>query len=232
MHQRGWGILAGSRKVIHKGWRKIDLDKETLERCNRAFLLRDQDHETDLSAFCCAPQAHPRFSGAHAHPWRPRRHSCAPRQRPSTPRRLSANLEAGSTAMAGRSGQVFCFGALDRLHRPAEFAAVMSSRTRICGGCFELRYKLHQHSGEGPVAGGARLGLIVPKRLAKRAVLRNLIKRLAREAFRNVSGTLPPADLVLRLAKPPLPVGQRVGSEQRCSWRRSIDELLAGLAAR
>lgn len=79
---------------------------------------------------------------------------------------------------------------------------------------------------------GARLGLIVPKRLAKQAVLRNLIKRLAREAFRNVSGSLPPADLVLRLAKPPLPAGQRAGAEQRCSWRKSIDELLAGLAAR
>jgi ribonuclease P protein component len=134
--------------------------------------------------------------------------------------------------MAGRPEQGFHFGTLRRLHRPAEFAAVMSSRGRIYGGCFELRYRLHPCADGCSSVGSARLGLIIPKRLAKHAVLRNLLKRLARESFRNACGSLPPADVVLRLAKPPLPADQVAGPEQRSSWRRSIDELLAGLAAK
>ena len=49
-------------------------------------------------------------------------------------------------------------------------------------------------------AGGARLGLVVAKKLAKRAVQRNLVKRIARDVFRHARATLPPYDLVLRLS--------------------------------
>ena len=45
----------------------------------------------------------------------------------------------------------------------------------------------------------ARLGVVVAKRLAPRAVTRNTIKRLTRELFR-VAG-LPPLDCVVRLSK-------------------------------
>lgn len=45
----------------------------------------------------------------------------------------------------------------------------------------------------------ARLGVVVPKRLVKAAVLRNLIKRLGREQFRLLRPQLPARDLVLRL---------------------------------
>jgi ribonuclease P protein component len=132
--------------------------------------------------------------------------------------------------MAGRAEQGFGYGALDRLHRPGEFAAVMSSRARACGGCFELRYRSRQPTGPGLAAGGARLGLIIPKRLARRAVLRNLLKRLARESFRGVRPGLPPVDIVVRLAKPPLTPGQSVDADKRRAWRRNLDELLAGVA--
>lgn len=133
--------------------------------------------------------------------------------------------------MLGRPEQEFRFSALSRLHRPAEFAAVMSGRARAYGGCFELRYRPRQADAVDAAGGCARLGLIVPKRLAKRAVLRNLIKRVAREAFRNASGGLPAVDVVLRLAKPPLLAGQEVDPTLRRAWRRSIDELLAAVAA-
>jgi ribonuclease P protein component len=131
--------------------------------------------------------------------------------------------------MAGRSEQGLGFGALDRLHRPDEFAVVMASRLRVSGGCFELRYRNRQQAGAIGPTGKARLGLIIPKRLAKRAVLRNLLKRLAREAFRKANLGLPAVDVVLRLVKPPLPAGQNVDPVLRRSWRRSMDELLAGV---
>jgi ribonuclease P protein component len=130
--------------------------------------------------------------------------------------------------MAGQTDRGFGFGALDRLHRPTEFAAVQGSRLRLSGGCFELRYRLRS-DGAGFPADRARLGLIIPKRLAKRAVLRNRLKRLAREAFRNVAAGLPPVDVVLRLAKPPLAGGRRADRDDRLLWRKTMDELFAGV---
>ncbi len=46
----------------------------------------------------------------------------------------------------------------------------------------------------------ARLGVVVAKRLAPRAVTRNAVKRAARETFRQMA--LPPLDCVVRLARP------------------------------
>ncbi|MBU1236372.1 MAG: ribonuclease P protein component [Gammaproteobacteria bacterium] len=118
------------------------------------------------------------------------------------------------------------FGALDRLHRPDEFAAVMDGRGRARGGCFEVRWRTRQSVILGSGTVGARFGLIVPKRFAKHAVLRNLLKRLARESFRNAIRTLPQVDIVLRLVAVPLPAGQRVDAARRRSWRQDVDGLL------
>jgi ribonuclease P protein component len=48
-----------------------------------------------------------------------------------------------------------------------------------------------------------RLALVVPKRLAPRAVTRNRIRRLVREAFRLQCGRLGARDCVVRLVKAP-----------------------------
>lgn len=74
----------------------------------------------------------------------------------------------------------------------------------------------------------ARLGLVIPKRNAKRAVHRNLVKRLAREAFRHARAELPPFDLVLRLGKP-LAVVPGAMLPERKTWRMQIEQLLARL---
>ena len=50
--------------------------------------------------------------------------------------------------------------------------------------------------------GHARLGVVVAKRLAPRAVTRNLIKRVAREVFRKSS--LGAVDCIVRLSQAPL----------------------------
>lgn len=52
-------------------------------------------------------------------------------------------------------------------------------------------------------SGCARLALIVPKRFAARAVLRNRIRRLVREAFRLGQARIGAQDCVVRLVSAP-----------------------------
>jgi ribonuclease P protein component len=69
---------------------------------------------------------------------------------------------------------------------------------------------------------GARLGLIVGRRAAARAVDRSLAKRLAREEFRRVRTAIPGWDVVVRL-KAGFARGERVAA------RTELRELLARL---
>ncbi|MFA4969069.1 MAG: ribonuclease P protein component [Sulfuritalea sp.] len=123
---------------------------------------------------------------------------------------------------ASKHAASFC--SEQRLHRPEEFTAVMGARRVVRGQCFDLHYR-----GPG-MAGCARLGLIVPKRLARAASLRNAIKRQGREAFRLLAVEIPPCDLVLRLTRPIKNV--RAGDNaQRKVWRAEIETLLRRLPA-
>ena len=125
------------------------------------------------------------------------------------PRAVIASLSEHGTSF--RSEQ--------RLHRPGEFSAVMAARRVVRGTCFDL------HFGPVNTAGIARIGLIVPKRLARAASLRNAIKRQGREAFRLVAFAIRPCDLVLRLTRPVPGVNARDGA-QRKIWRAEIETLL------
>ncbi len=114
----------------------------------------------------------------------------------------------------------FCFE--QRLHRPEEFSAVMAARRVVRGECFHLHYR------KAGTDSRARLGLIVPKRLAKAASVRNAIKRQGREAFRLMAVEIPSCDLVLRLARPV--VDMKAGDRaQRKLWRTEIETLLRRL---
>jgi ribonuclease P protein component len=103
----------------------------------------------------------------------------------------------------------------------------MASPLHLRSGCFELRYRRNAAGGELGIR--ARLGLVIPKRLARQAVLRNQLKRLAREAFRHALPSLASVDVVLRLSKPALIANGKSGSEERRRWRSDIDGLLAGM---
>lgn len=111
-----------------------------------------------------------------------------------------------------------------RLHRPEEFSAVMSARRVVRGECFHLHYCPSES------VGAARLGLIVPKRLARAASLRNAIKRQGREAFRLMTAEISSCDLVLRLTRPVKGVNARDSALHR-AWRTEIEALLRRLPA-
>ena len=139
-----------------------------------------------------------------------------------------------------------------KLHAASEFSQVFSARRVLHGKYFSLHYSPSASSGSevSGVSGvsevseqdtltdrpGARLGLVVAKRLARRAVQRNLLKRLAREAFRHARASLPPYDLVLRLSRPVTNRPSRETHEtqgardMRRIWRSDIDQLLLRLS--
>lgn len=110
------------------------------------------------------------------------------------------------------------FSADFRLHEAGEFSAVFSQRRVLRGHLFDIHYR--PNGGDS-----ARLGLVIAKKLARRAVWRNAIKRTGREAFRLSRGGLPAMDLILRLAKPV----REVNDAARSGWRTEIEALMARL---
>jgi len=77
-----------------------------------------------------------------------------------------------------------------RIRRAGDFAAMRNASGRLGGRCFSVRYR-----GNG--LDHARLGLAISKRVSKRAVERNRIKRLLRESFRKIQYQLPAVDLLV-----------------------------------
>lgn len=89
VHQLRRKILVLFRTSYPQAWKKNELDKIALKRCNRAFLFcKDGRHETHLSAFRSQAQTYPRLSSSHAYPWWACGYSGPSRQGANPPRRL------------------------------------------------------------------------------------------------------------------------------------------------
>ena len=88
-----------------------------------------------------------------------------------------------------------------RLTKTDEFSSVFGFRRAIRGKLLMLHY---QPRPDG--LNDARLGVVVGKKLLKRAVDRNRVKRIIREQFRRERRNLPACDLIVRLAVKPAPL--------------------------
>ncbi|WP_345795344.1 ribonuclease P protein component [Thauera sp. JM12B12] len=81
------------------------------------------------------------------------------------------------------------------MHKTDEYSSVFAFRRALRGRYYMLHYRPN-------ALDTARLGVVVAKKLAKRANVRNLVKRIARETFRRHRQSLPAMDLVVRLHAP------------------------------
>ena len=89
------------------------------------------------------------------------------------------------------------FGRQRRLVARDQFDAVLRrADVRLASGPFRLAARAN-------CVGLARLGLVVGKRAAARAVDRNRVKRCIRESFRMAMNDLPAMDVVIRLVAAP-----------------------------
>ncbi|GAB3032691.1 MULTISPECIES: ribonuclease P protein component [Oleiagrimonas] len=105
-----------------------------------------------------------------------------------------------------------------RLRRAADFAALRKPTGRLSSECFRIRYRDNQ-------VGFARLGQAVSRRVSKRAVDRNRIKRIVRESFRLARAQMPHVD-VLIIANP------AAAAASRADLRADLDRLWQRLQRR
>ena len=106
----------------------------------------------------------------------------------------ASTADATECAAAGVEDTAgFGFGSSLRLHKTDEYSSVFAFRRVLRGRWFNLHYCPN-------TLGHARIGLVVAKKLARRAVQRNLVKRIGRDLFRHTQADLPAHDLVLRLS--------------------------------
>lgn len=120
-----------------------------------------------------------------------------------------------------------------RLLTPTAFTAVFEKRSVRRGRFFHLHAgadKTIEATGDLPASPPlARLGIAVPKKLLKTAVHRNVVKRIAREVFRQTRLLLDQRDYVLRLAVKIDPKRQLL---DRKALAQDIRALLASRQAR
>ena len=119
---------------------------------------------------------------------------------------LAAPRAASVWLFKPESGEVNqSFARRYRLTKTDEFSSVFGFRRAIRGKLLMLH---HQPRPDGNTE--ARLGLVVGKKLLKRAVDRNTVKRIIREQFRRCRPGLPAVDLIVRLAAKPVPLDRKL----------------------
>lgn len=143
-------------------------------------------NETHLPTVQDSPRPYPWLSGSHEDPWWPRRHQRPPCQRAQASGCLSQTAFCCATEILfGLRSKV------QRLQTRSQFQAVLAGTTVAR----TVHFAFHRVALDGPADGtdlnpssaapskalfvvpGVWLGAMVPKRWAKRAVTRNMIKR-------------------------------------------------------
>jgi len=158
----------------------------------RFFVILGKNNEAHFPAVCGPSQAHARFSGPDAQPWRQGGDSRAARER------------------AGAAGRLICaerYRRAQRLGSDAIAQVLATTRPRRAGA---VSVQVRSNGLDFP-----RLGLVVPKRLLPRAVDRNRVRRLLREWFRRNQKRLAGKDLLVRLGARPTDIGSVSGDIER-----------------
>ena len=110
------------------------------------------------------------------------------------------------------------FGRHRRILKTDEFSSVFRLRPVFRTAHFVLYARPNE-------SGNARLGVVVAKRLAARAVTRNMIKRLAREMFRKSEWVK--SDFIIRLNAPVVRRDQSASSRaQKVALATELTELM------
>jgi ribonuclease P protein component len=135
--------------------------------------------EADLPTFQDSARAAPRLSRAQPHCRRSQSAAQPTRSRPTPGRAVAA------------AGKRFGLDAARRLRQKAEFEDLLRRGARRNLDGYTI-YVARRDSG------AARLGMLISRRHAARAVVRNRIKRCIREAFRLEQERLGPVDVLVR----------------------------------
>jgi ribonuclease P protein component len=114
---------------------------------------------------------------------------------------------SGTPSLAQQSG---AYARIKRIVKTDEFSSVFRLRPVLRTAHFVLYARTNDLTH-------ARLGVVVAKRLAPRAVTRNTVKRVTRELFRLAE--LPAKDFVVRLASS---VNSRAGAATSTALRKSL----------
>jgi len=170
------------------------LTSTTASACNgrlfRCWL--ETQNETYLSPIQDSPRPYPWLSRANEDPGGPKGAECASCQGAQAPGGLSGVKSAQPRLTLPQAA---------RLRRAEEFRLALRSRRRNRGRWFTLLVVPNAQSR-------SRLGVVVARRVVAKAVHRNRLKRLVREAFRCTSPLLPALDLVVQVHAAPAPEGR------------------------
>ena len=117
--------------------------------------------------------------------------------RESSPNRANKQPSLGTALAAPKFG----FGRSARLLLPEDFKQALTTRP-VARTDYFICHFTPARDGAMPAPLRAKLGFVVPRRLARLAVRRNTIKRILRECFRTKQDSLPAGHIVIRLKAP------------------------------
>ena len=151
-----------------------------------------QCNEKDLSTAQSPTQTNPWISGADGHAGRPQGAQAPPREGSRAACDLDSAQAAGLTYVRAQ----LSFGAVDRLHRSAEFIRLQRVGVRFQSPHFVLYAGTLDNEPDR-----SRLGVTVSRRIGI-AVVRNRVKRRVREIFRrDIRDQLPAGTSIVVIAR-------------------------------